>query len=211
MFLNKYKSHNRSNISLGLMKQRLLSFTIKKSVKSFFLSAFLGGSWGRGTFLLLEQSDSYGWPNLFRKQEDYKTALLFLIPSHRGKRFFACNIAEDVLTQCIFILPPLFPLVRVQLFWGNMRARPHSENLEWHKHCQTETILIVKLITDWWFCNEKEILFFFLSLPIMHTAGNGRAGVLVDTELKYIQPQNMHATSKAARDICYRKDQRQHR
>lgn len=208
------------------MKHRQLSFIIKQFVNnrwtemkdisksnSFFLSAVLGGSWGRGTFLLLEQSDSYSWPNLFRKQEDYKTALLFLIPSHGGKRFFASNIAEDVLTQCIFILPPLFPLVRVQLFWGNMRARPHSENLEWHKHCQTETILVVKLsfITDWWFCNEKEILLFFLSLPIMHTAGNGWAEMSVDTELKYILPQNMHATSKAARDICYRKDQRQHR
>lgn len=36
----------------------------------------------------------------------------------------------------------------------------------------------------------------------MHTAGSSRAGVLVDTELKYIQNEIMHATSKAARDIC---------
>lgn len=45
----------------------------------------------------------------------------------------------------------------------------------------------------------------------MHTAGNGWAGMLVDTKLKYIQTQNMHATSEAARDICCGKHQRQHR
>lgn len=45
----------------------------------------------------------------------------------------------------------------------------------------------------------------------MHTAGNGWAGMLVDTKLKYIQTQNMYATSKAARDICYGKDQSQHK
>ena len=39
---------------------------------------------------------------------------------------------------------------------------------------QRETILVVELsfITDWWFWNGKEILFFLSSLPIMHTAGS---------------------------------------
>lgn len=87
-----------------------------------------------------EQSESFRGADLFGKQEDYKTAL-FLVPKSQRKAGFTRNIAEDVLTQWIFILPPLFPLVRVQLFWGNMRARPHSENPEWHKHCQTENNL----------------------------------------------------------------------
>lgn len=72
-----------------------------------------------------EQSESYSWPNLFeKKQEDHKTALLFLIPKSQRKAVFIANNAEDVLTQWIFILPPLFPLVKVQLFLGNTRARP---------------------------------------------------------------------------------------
>lgn len=39
-----------------------------------------------------EQSESTSWPKLFRKQEDYKTALLFLIPqSHRNGYFHQCQ------------------------------------------------------------------------------------------------------------------------
>lgn len=139
--------------------------------------------------------------------------MLFLIPKSQRKAVFIANNAEDVLTQWIFILPPLFPLVRVQFFQGNTRAKPHLETLQCHKHCQTYTVVLScsLYLNDWWLWNRKDISFFFLSLPGMHTVGSGHLGMFVDAKLKYIQTQNMHTTSKAARDICYRKDQRQHR
>lgn len=55
-----------------------------------------------------EWSESHCWPNLFRKQEDHKTALLVLLSKSQRKAVFTSNNAEDVLTQWIFLLPPYF-------------------------------------------------------------------------------------------------------
>lgn len=158
-----------------------------------------------------EQSESTRRPNLFRKQEDYKTALLFLVPKlHRNFFFFfsTSNNTADVLAQWIFRLKPLFPLVRVQWFrWNTTFTEP------WVAQTQTETSIAVRLhfITHSQVKNKKKIMFFVLSLPIMHTVGNGHAGMLVDTKFKHIPTQNMHKISKAPKDIWYRKDQRQRR
>lgn len=155
-----------------------------------------------------ERSESHSWPNLFRKQEDCKTTLLFLVPKSQRKAVFTSNNAEDVLTQCIFIVPPLLPLVRLQLFLGNMRARLHSENIDWLQCSQTTYSPSLLLLLTGGFGIE---LCFFLFLLIMLTAVSGCAGPLIRTMLKYFQTQNMHGPSKAARDIWNRKDQTQHR
>ena len=94
----------------------------------------------------------------WRKQETYKTALLSLIPKSQRKVFFISHNAEDVLTQWIFILPPLFPLVRVQSFRGNKRQISHSENFKWHKN--SPVLLTIG------FGIKNKTLFFFLSLPV---------------------------------------------
>lgn len=135
-------------------------------------------------------------------------------PSHGGKQFFSKNIAKDVLTQWFFILPPLYPLMRVFIvLWEHEgKSKFRKPRMTKTLNRQTVTILVGKLsfITDRWFWNEKEILFFFLSLPIFHTAGNGQAGMLVDTKLKFIfrlkicklqaKQQEIFATGKIKHD-----------
>lgn len=130
-------------------------------------------SLSRDTFLILEQS-RVSQPAGQSYSENRKTIKLLCYsssPSHIGMVISTSVNAEGALAQWIFIWKHLFPLVRVQLFRGNMRTRPHSENLEWHKHCQMKTGLVVRLlfITGLWVGDKKQHVFFLFFTHKAHS------------------------------------------
>lgn len=126
-------------------------------------------SLSRDTFLILERS-RVSQPAGQSYSENRKTIKLLCYsssPSHIGMVISTSVNAQGALAQWIFIWKHLFPSVRVQLFRGNMRTRPHSENLEWHKHCQMKTGLVVRLlfITGLWVGDKKTTRFFPFLYP----------------------------------------------
>lgn len=132
--------------------------------KSNFPSKVLWESWGRSTFPILEESRvSHAAIQLC--SQNRKSAKQHCCSSFPSHSIFCQKHRKGCFNTMgfFFFLLPLFPLVRVQLFWGNTRPRPHSESLEWQNHGQIETVFLVQqtVVTDWWFWNEKVLCFFF--------------------------------------------------
>lgn len=160
----RYSNTETLNISKRIISER----SPKISKWMLFLESL-----SRDTFLILEQS-RVSQPAGQSYSENRKTIKLLCYsssPSHIGMVISTSVNAEGALAQWIFIWKHLFPLVRVQLFRGNMRTRPHSENLEWHKHCQMKTGLVVRLlfITGLWVGDKRQHVFFLFFTHKAHS------------------------------------------